>query len=92
MEMIRKPHVWIALLVLVAIAIIVIAPSVDLAPAALRAWQAACAIFVAMAAVVRTYVSTSAARQVSDCSPVPPYRSDQLPASAGAVFNCVLLC
>jgi len=51
-EMLRKRHAWLAVMVIITIAVVLIAPSVDLQPTALRAWQAACAFFIAMAATL----------------------------------------
>lgn len=49
--MLHRPHIWLVIAVLVAIAIVFVAPSLNLAPTALRAWRAVCAIFLAIAAL-----------------------------------------
>jgi hypothetical protein len=57
--MMRKPRTWLVLVVLVAVAVVFIAPSVDLEPTALRSWQAACAIFLAIAASLQVIAQLS---------------------------------
>jgi len=87
--MLRKQHTWLAIIAILAIMVIFVAPSVDLAPTALRAWQAACAIFVAIAATART---------VAACLKSLPSSRAALPILNGVVFSnsrqlsCVLLC
>ena len=87
--MLRKRYTWLAVIVIVAIAIVLIAPSVDLAPTALRAWQAACAIFLGMAAML--HVAAERAGQppqlFSAIHPMPLMLS-----RTTGTLSCVLLC
>lgn len=86
----RKSHIFVALILIVAVVVIFVAPSVDLSPTALRAWQAACALFFAMAATVRMAVAGAQSLQ----SHVGSLRILRLRASPprAATFGCVLLC
>ena len=88
--LLRKPQFWLVVIALLAVAVVFIAPSVDLQPTALRSWQAACAIFLAMAVGSRVLsgyfplrTSRSAARVRSSSSLSDPSASP---------FSCVLLC
>jgi hypothetical protein len=88
--MFRRSHIFLAVVLILAIAIVFIAPSVDLAPTALRAWQAACAFFLAIAAAAQliagcvrptlySAVVDTTVRARAHCN----YMSD---------LSCVLLC
>ena len=57
LQMVRKGHILIALVILVAIGIVLFAPSVDLEPTAMRAAKAASIIFLAIAAVAQIVTS-----------------------------------
>lgn len=87
--MLRKQYTWLAIIAIIAVLIIFIAPSVDLAPTALRAWGTACAVFFAIAATISTVV---------DCSSSLPVSRAALNASGGTVISnsrqlsSVLLC
>lgn len=87
--MLRKRYTWLTIIVIVAIAIVLIAPSVDLAPTALRAWQAACAIFLGMAAMlhVATDLAGQPPRLFDAIHPMPPMLS-----RTTGTLSCVLLC
>ena len=88
--MLRRPHFWLALVALLAVIVVFIAPSVDLEPGALRAWQAACAIFLAMALSSRAFAArhqTCASRQSSQFCFLY-----NLSNRAPLQFSCILLC
>jgi hypothetical protein len=46
--MLKRVHMALAILMLIALAVVFFAPSVDLEPSALRAWRAAALIFFAI--------------------------------------------
>lgn len=56
-EMLHRRYTWLVVIAIIAVAVVFVAPSVDLQPTALRAWQAACAMFVAIAMTVHTPAS-----------------------------------
>jgi hypothetical protein len=87
--MLRKPQFWIALIVMAAILFVFIAPSVDLDPTALRAWQAACAIFLALATICR--VVTTPLPRLEFAAPIVPL-SKSSGARSTIQLNSVLLC
>ena len=86
----RKLYIFVAMFLIVAVAVILVAPSVDLSPTALRAWQAACALLFAIAATVRIAVAGAKPLQ----SPIGSFRILSLHAGPPnvAIFSCVLLC
>ncbi|MGH9514431.1 MAG: hypothetical protein ACRD3P_02000 [Terriglobales bacterium] len=56
--MLRNKYAWLAVIAIIVVAIVFIAPSVDLQPTALRAWQAACAVFVGIAITLHTIAAS----------------------------------
>jgi hypothetical protein len=88
--MLRKPHFWIALIVIAAVLFVLIAPSVDLDPTALRAWQAACSILMALTTLCRiASANPPRVKLNSILAPVPV----RFPGGTGtAELNSILLC
>ena len=88
--MLRKRHFWLAIIALLAVVVIFIAPSVDLAPTVLRAWQATCAIFLAMAIASRT-LAAALYRSSSSLSLQLSF-SRSICDRGTSKFSCVFLC
>jgi len=86
----RKLYIFVAIVLIVAVAVIFVAPSVDLSPTALRAWQAACALLFAIAATVRVAVAGTQPMQ-SHLRSVRILGLRVGPRDS-AEFSCVLLC
>lgn len=89
--MLRRRYTWVALILIIAIAIICVAPSVDLDPTALRAWQAACAMLLAMATVFRSIAPVSTGSEVSFFQ-LPSWFNPFLSMHALSEVRCPLLC
>jgi hypothetical protein len=89
----RKSYILIAVLLVVVIGIVFFAPTVDLQPTAMRALEAATAIFLAIAAVGHTLSGTLVPTQrdrkllVDDSEP-PSYLSE----ISLVDLNCARLC
>jgi hypothetical protein len=90
--MLRRNYLWLAAVIaIVAVTLVFVAPSVDLEPTALRAWQAACAVFVAMALISRA-VAALASPTVFLNVEFPFFLLRNTPLQKSSENTCVLLC
>lgn len=90
----RRLYILVAVALVIAIAFILIAPSLNLPPTALRAWYAALALFTCIALLGRILIATKAFRFVPTCFSLldrQPFHRD-IPQDRVDLLTCALRC